>query len=64
VAEFWNPTGASLDQWAAAQAPEPGYGTCQVTACLFFLAESPAGLCPGHQIRYRSAGEPPKRRPK
>jgi len=45
------------------QAPEPGYGTCQVTACLF-LAESPAGFCPGHQIRYRSAGKPPKRRPK
>jgi integrase len=49
--------GASLEQWAAAQAPEPGYGACRVTACLF-LAESPAGLCPGHQIHYRSAGKP------
>jgi len=49
--------GASIEQWAADQEPIPGYGTCHVTACPF-LAESPAGLCPSHQIRYRSAGKP------
>ena len=49
--------GASIEQWAAAQEPIPGYGTCQVTACPF-LAESRAGLCPSHQIRYRGAGKP------
>jgi integrase len=49
--------GDSLEQWAAAQEPIPGYGACQVTACPL-LAESPAGLCPSHQIRYRSAGKP------
>ena len=49
--------GADLEQWAAAQEPIPGYGPCQVTACPF-LAESPAGLCPSHQIRYRSTGKP------
>jgi hypothetical protein len=49
--------GADLERWAAAQEPIPGYGTCQVTACPL-LAESPAGLCPSHQIRYRSAGKP------
>ena len=49
--------GADLEQWAAAQEPIPGYGTCRVAACPF-LAESPAGLCPSHQIRYRGAGKP------
>ena len=49
--------GADLEQWAAAQAPIPGYGTCQVTVCPY-LAESPAGLCPHHQTCYRGDGKP------
>jgi integrase len=49
--------GAGLEQRAAAQEPIPGYGTCQVTTCPF-LAESPARLCPSHQIHYRNAGKP------
>jgi integrase len=49
--------GADFEQWVAAQEPIPGYGTCQVTACPF-LAASPAGLCPGHQVSYRIDGKP------
>jgi integrase len=49
--------GADFGQWAAAQAPIPGYGTCQVTVCPY-LAASPTGLCPRHQIHYRKEGKP------
>jgi hypothetical protein len=48
---------ADLGQWAAAQVPIPGYGTCKAIVCCF-LAETPAGLCPGHLKSYRRAGKP------
>jgi integrase len=49
--------GISPAEWAAAQEAFPGYGTCRVPVCLY-LAESPAGLCPRHLVRYRREGRP------
>jgi integrase len=49
--------GADLGEWADVQEPIPGYGACRVTVCSF-PAETPAGLCPRHLIRYRRDGKP------
>ena len=46
-----------FERWVTAQSPFPGHGTCQVTVCPC-LATSAAGLCLGHQIRYRKDGKP------
>jgi integrase len=48
---------ADFSQWLTAQAPLPGYGTCQVTTCPH-LAASPTGLCPAHDQKYWRAGRP------
>ncbi len=43
--------------WVAAQRPHPGYGVCRVAVCPG-LAESPLGLCFGHNARYEKQGRP------
>jgi hypothetical protein len=48
---------ADYDDWLAEQNPYSGFGRCQVTVC-GDLAQSPLGLCAGHESRYRSAGRP------
>ena len=49
--------GADLGEWAGTQEPFPGYGPCRVAVCPY-LAETPAGMCPRHLIRYRRDGKP------
>ncbi len=48
---------AAFAGWLVAQQPWPGYGACRVAVCPD-LAESPLGLCVGHETRYRKAGSP------
>jgi integrase len=48
---------AAFAVWVAAQQPYFGYGGCLVAVCPS-LAESPLGLCFGHETRYRKAGSP------
>ncbi len=48
---------AALAGWLAEQQTWPGYGDCLVEVCPW-LAESPLGLCIGHETRYRKAGRP------
>lgn len=48
---------AGYDRWLSEQHPYPGFGQCQVVVC-GDLAQSPLGLCAGHESRYRSAGRP------
>jgi hypothetical protein len=43
--------------WISDQQPYPGYGTCQAAVCPS-LADSPLGLCPGHEAHYRKQGRP------
>ena len=43
--------------WLAVQQPWPGYDACLVAVCPS-LAESPLGLCFGHDARYRKDGRP------
>jgi integrase len=49
--------GADFAAWLAGQEPYPGYGRCRVRVCPE-LANSPLGLCAGHQGRYRTQGRP------
>jgi hypothetical protein len=51
------PDEAVLAGWAALQRPYPGYGDCLVAVCPS-LADSPLGLCCGHETRYRKAASP------
>ncbi|WP_410814883.1 tyrosine-type recombinase/integrase [Micromonospora sp. 067-2] len=48
---------ADFSRWLAAQQPYPGFGGCLVTVCPS-LADSPLGLCSGHETRYRKSGCP------
>jgi integrase len=48
---------ADFAAWLAEQQPFPGYGCCRVRVCPE-LANSPLGLCAGHQSRYRTQGRP------
>ena len=48
---------ADFGAWLAAQRPHPGYGRCRVRVCPE-LANSPLGLCAGHESRYRTHGRP------
>jgi integrase len=48
---------ADFAAWLAGQQPHPGYGRCRVWVCPE-LANSPLGLCAGHQSRYRTKGSP------
>ncbi|GAA4727369.1 hypothetical protein Prum_068790 [Phytohabitans rumicis] len=43
--------------WVAAQQPYAGFGACLVAVCPS-LADSPLGLCFGHETRYCKAGGP------
>jgi integrase len=49
--------GADFTAWLAGQEPYPGYGCCRVRVCPE-LANSPLGLCAGHERRYRTQGRP------
>jgi hypothetical protein len=51
------PDDAAFAGWVAGRQPYPGYGGCLVAVCPS-LAESPLGLCFGHDARYRKAGSP------
>lgn len=51
------PNEAAFAGWVAAKQPYPGYGGCLVAVCPT-LADSPLGLCLGHDGRYRKAGSP------
>lgn len=46
-----------FDRWLGEQEPYPGYGPCRVVVCPA-LAESPLGLCLGHEARYRADRRP------
>jgi len=46
-----------FDRWLAEQEPYPGYRVCRVVVCPA-LAESPLGLCLGHEARYRTDRRP------
>ena len=48
---------ADFSQWAAAQAPLAGHGSCRVPACPL-LASTRIGLCRPHAQRYQRAGKP------
>jgi integrase len=48
---------ADFPAWISEQQPYPGYGPCQVAVCPS-LADSPLGLCPGHEARYRKQDRP------
>ena len=47
---------ADFTAWLAGQEPYPGYGCCRVRVCPE-LANSPLGLCAGHERRYQTAGQ-------
>jgi hypothetical protein len=51
------PDESAFAVWVAAQQQYPGYGDCLVAVCPN-LAESPLGLCVGHETRYHKAGSP------
>ncbi|WP_392668823.1 tyrosine-type recombinase/integrase [Streptomyces sp. LN785] len=48
---------ADFPGWVSDQQPYPGYGPCQVVVCPS-LADSPLGLCPGHEAHYRRQNRP------
>ena len=48
---------ADFAAWLAGQETYPGYGGCRVRACPE-LANSPLGLCAGHESRYHAQGKP------
>jgi hypothetical protein len=48
---------ADFTAWLAGQEPYPGYGCCRVRVCPE-LANSPLGLCAGHERRYQAQGRP------
>ena len=48
--------GADFAAWLAGQQPYPGYGCCRVRVCPE-LANSPLGLCAGHERRYQAQGK-------
>ena len=48
---------ADFDAWLADQQSLPGYGSCRVQVCPE-LADSPLGLCCGHERRYSRHGRP------
>jgi len=48
---------ADFAAWLERQEPYPGYGRCDVRVCPE-LANSPLGLCAGHDGRYQAQGKP------
>jgi len=48
---------ADLAAWLGEQLPLPGYGCCRAAVCTN-LADSPLGLCPWHESRYRRDAQP------